>query len=225
MVGHRSQCFAKRIGSLIEPECSPILHPARVVQGPDDAPEDVGGKDEGSSVGDELQVHARPGAERTCGFEQGPACAQVHDRDDTAGAERGSHGRQKSRRKARIFAPIDQRLVHVPAPGSNFITRVRAVAPSTRTAYWARRPWTYRVPDVAVPSGAVARMRAEPIRIPSVLGPRTPSASGSPACRPNFTPGKRSDRRCPGPIVGSTPERISAVRTPLPLPSTNGSKT
>src|SRR6185436_1705053 len=86
--------------------------------------------------------------------------------------------------EARLAAPVLYGLTHDREPGSYFNTRVRPVAPSTRTAYWARAPCTYSVPEVAVPSGLTVRMRAVPIRTPSAALFRTPSTSGIPIVSP-----------------------------------------
>ena len=54
-----------------------------------------------------------------------------------------------------------------------------ARAPRTRTAYCVRPHCRYNVPDVAVPSGLIVKIRAVPMRTPSGLLFRTPSTSGN----------------------------------------------
>src|SRR5206468_4828486 len=100
----------------------------------------------------------------TIGLDERAARAQVHYVNETARTEGGASDVFRRTVVTRISASILHGLTHDRDPGSYFKTRVRPVAPSTRTAYCALPPRMYNVPDVAVPSGLIVKMRAAPMR-------------------------------------------------------------
>src|SRR3954467_6391696 len=150
--------FPEELAALLKLQRTAIRQSLPRVHLPNRAPENLRHQAEGATTEDEVEMKTGTGTQRASGLDQGATCAEVHHVNEASwpyGRLRDVFGRPAV---SRIAAPILYELTHDREPGSYFRTRVRPVPPSTRTAYCARLPCTYSVPDVAVPSGDIVRI-------------------------------------------------------------------
>src|SRR3954470_1811011 len=182
--------FPKQLAPFFELKRPAIRNALTPVERPYDASQDLRRQAEAPLAQDKIEVNARARPQGATGLHQGAARAQIDEMYDVARPERRVRDVGWRPAVAEVGAPILYGLTHDRDPDSYLSTRVRPVAPRTRTAYCACPPCRYSVPDVAVPSGESVRIRAVPIRTPSLLEFRIPSTSEIPIARPKWTPRK-----------------------------------
>lgn len=84
-----------------------------------------------------MKVQSSARTQRTVRLDQGASGTEVHNMNHTTRPQRRLRHIVRRPAVARVASTILYELTHDREPGSYLRTRVRAVAPSTRTAYCA----------------------------------------------------------------------------------------
>ena len=140
---------------LVKHQSSPIPDALAIEQG-DMAPQNAAGNAEERSRLAKLHLDPNPWQKAPVGFDERATRRQIDDVCETPGAQtRSLHALGRKGAHPWRRAPfVPYRDSHVAAAKLNSRMRVRAVAPSTRTANWLpRRPCRNSVPGVDAPAG------------------------------------------------------------------------
>lgn len=98
--------FPEQIAAVFELHRRAIRRAGVDVERPNRAAQDVSVEAERARIRGDLQVHASTGPQRPRPLNQGPACAQINQRDRVAGAQRGTCESQERWQEARVVSAI-----------------------------------------------------------------------------------------------------------------------
>ena len=130
-----SSAFSEHVAALLELKRAPIRDTFLGIERPDCAAQDVRDQAKRSLTQNEMEVKSSAWPQWPRALDESAACTQIHDVNDAARSQRCLRDVLARPAIPRIAATILYELTHDREPGSYLSTRVRPVAPSTRTAY------------------------------------------------------------------------------------------
>lgn len=129
----------ERLASAVELQGAPIRGAVSRMKCPHRAAQHTRGQREGPHPGHDVHMHARARTQRTFALHESSARTEIDDTHAAARTKRRPNAGCEEH-DASFRPAIGYLLIHVRCPESYLRTRVRPVAPRTRTAYCARRP-------------------------------------------------------------------------------------